>query len=229
MKNLNETTPDISCFHSPSSPSSYFLSFEGIEGSGKSTQLKTLKAYLESLEFRVIVLREPGGTTFGEKLREAILASEESLHPIAEAYLFASSRAQLLSQVILKELSQEKTVVICDRYIDSSIAYQGYARGLGIGKILNIHECPPLNVLPHQTYYLDIDLKTSLERQKMRGDQKDYFESENKEFYEKLIAGFKKASHLFPNRIKVINGDLEEQKVFGEIQNHVNKLLDISN
>ena len=83
MKNLKETTPDISSFHPPSSPSSYFLSFEGIEGSGKSTQLKSLKAYLESLGLRVIVLREPGGTTFGEKLRESILASEEALHPAA--------------------------------------------------------------------------------------------------------------------------------------------------
>ena len=228
MKNLKETTPDISSFHPPSSPSSYFLSFEGIEGSGKSTQLKSLKVYLESLGLRVIVLREPGGTTFGEKLREAILASEEALHPAAEAYLFASSRTQLLHQVILKELSKEKTVVICDRYIDSSIAYQGHARGLGTKTILKIHELAPLNVLPHQTYYLDIDLETSYERQKARGAQKDYFESENKEFYQKLIEGFKEASHLFPNRIKTIDGRLEEQRVFADIKNYVNKLLDIS-
>ncbi len=229
MKNLKETTPDISSFHPPSSPSSYFLSFEGIEGSGKSTQLKSLKLYLEGLGFRVIVLREPGGTTFGEKLREAILASEQALHPIAEAYLFASSRAQLLNQVILKELSKEKTVVICDRYIDSSIAYQGHARGLGAETILKIHELPPLNFLPHQTYYLDIDLKTSFERQKLRGGKKDYFESENKEFYQKLIEGFKEASRLFSNRIKTIDGSLKEQSVSAEIQNYVNKLLDISN
>ena len=119
MKNINEKTTDISCFQPPSFPSSYFLSFEGIEGSGKSTQLKILQSYLEGLGYRVIILREPGGTNYGEKLREAILASEEALHPIAEAYLFASSRAQLLKQVVLKELSVEKTVVICDRYIDS--------------------------------------------------------------------------------------------------------------
>ena len=227
MKNLKETTPDTSPFRPPSSPSSYFLSFEGIEGSGKSTQLKTLKIYLEGLGLRVIVLREPGGTTFGEKLREAILASKEALHPAAEAYLFASSRAQLLNQVILKELSKEKTIVICDRYIDSSIAYQGHARGLGAGTILKIHELPPLNFLPHQTYYLDIDLEISFERQQIRGGQKDYFESENKDFYQKLIEGFEEASLLFPSRIKKIDGRREEERVFADIKNYVNKLIDI--
>lgn len=228
MKNLKEKTPDISSFQCPSSPSSYFLSFEGIEGSGKSTQLKNLKSYLEGLEYRVIILREPGGTAFGEKLRGAILASEEALHPIAEAYLFASSRAQLLNQVILKELSIKKTVVICDRYIDSSIAYQGHARGLGTETILKIHELPPLNSLPHQTYYLDIDLQTSFERQKARGNEKDYFESESKKFYQKLIQGFQEASRIFPDRIKVINGHLEEERVSADIQKYVNKLLGIS-
>ena len=227
MKNLKHPAPNTSSFHPPNSPSSYFLSFEGIEGSGKSTQLKKLKVYLEGLGLRVIVVREPGGTSFGEKLREAILASEEALHPTAEAYLFASSRAQLLNQVILKELSKEQTVVICDRYIDSSIAYQGHARGLGAETILKIHELSPLSFLPHQTYYLDIDLETSFERQKMRGGQKDYFESENKNFYQKLIEGFQEAMHLFPSRIKKIDGRLKEERVFADIKNYVNKLLDI--
>ena len=122
----------------------------------------------------------------------------------------------------------EKTVVICDRYIDSSIAYQGYARGLGAETILKIHENEPLNTLPHQTYYLDIDLKTSFERQKARGNEKDYFESENQEFYMKLIVGFEEASRIFPDRIKVINGLLGEESVSADIKKYVNKLMGIS-
>ena len=116
-----------------------FLSFEGLDGSGKTTQISKTKEWLENKNWNVMVLREPGGTVFGEKLRSAILETQEDIDPLAQAMLFASSRAQLLSKKILPFLSNKNHCVILDRYIDSSIAYQGYAAGLGMETITQLH------------------------------------------------------------------------------------------
>ncbi|MES2525447.1 MAG: dTMP kinase [Bdellovibrionota bacterium] len=192
-------------YRTPETPGSFFLSFEGIEGSGKTTQISDLETHLKGLGKRVLVLREPGGSTFGEKLREAILESKVPLHPLAECHLFLSSRAQLLNEKILPFLLQPDSVVILDRYIDSTIAYQGFARRLGLETVLTLHQHNPLNLLPHRTYFLDIDFQTSLERQNKRGNAKDYFESEKEEFYQQLIAGYRALPELFPNRILKID------------------------
>lgn len=194
-----------------------FLSFEGIEGSGKSTQIKNLTQHLNDQGYDTLTLREPGGTIFGENLRAAILNSTEPLAPIAEAYLFASARAQLLTEKILPHLKRPKSAVLLDRYIDSSLAYQGVARGLGIETILNIHLQNPLNILPQKTFYLEIPLEVSLERQDKRGNVKDYFESEKSQFTQKLIDGFKTCTEYFPERIAIINGQDSAEKVFENI------------
>ena len=207
----------IQKFAPPANPGSLFLSFEGIEGAGKSYQINVVKEFLEASGKNVLILREPGGTMFGEKLREAILNSKEQLHPLAEAHLFASSRTQLLQDVILKELETTNTVIICDRYIDSSLAYQGQARGLGFSTILKIHENYPLHVVPHMTFYLRISLETSLERQKIRDNPKDYFESEGGKFHLKLIEGYDLARDMFPNRIVTIDGEKDIANVSEQI------------
>ncbi len=198
---------------------SKFISFEGIEGSGKSTQVNNFISYLENDGLQVHLFREPGGTIFGEQLRKAILDGNEPLPPISEAYLFASSRAQLLKQKVLPLLEQENNVVILDRYIDSSLAYQGIARGLGIEKILEIHTPTPLNVLPNITFYLEISVETSLSRQEVRGSEKDYFESEKSSFYKKLIEGYQSAKDAFPERIISIDGSKDIQEVGDQIKN----------
>jgi dTMP kinase len=203
----------LSKYRSPETPGSYFLSLEGIEGSGKSTQIKVIEERLMERGYRVLILREPGGTNFGEKLREAILQSQSPLHPLAECHLFLSSRAQLLEEKILPFLLVPKSVVILDRYIDSTLAYQGEARGLGIETVLGLHKTEPLNLLPHRSYFLDIDLKTSLMRQEKRGQEKDYFESEKSEFYEKLIRGYRKVADLFSDRIMKIDASSEVDNV----------------
>ncbi|OUR95527.1 dTMP kinase [Halobacteriovorax marinus] len=212
-------------FRSPAFPGSFFLSFEGIEGAGKSTQIISAKEYLESQGFRVLILREPGGTPFGEKLRQAILNSKTELEPISEAYLFASSRAQLLTEVTLKELNVPGTIIIYDRYIDSSIAYQGIARGLGIETILGIHSTFPLNLMPHKTFYLKISLDTSFGRQRVRNSPKDYFESRGKDFYENLVTGFETSCELFPDRICVIDGNRGLDEVFESIKAEIDELI----
>lgn len=202
-----------------------FISFEGIEGSGKTTQIKSLEAELKSKNKRVLLLREPGGTVFGEKLREAILQSATPIHPLAECHLFLASRAQLIKEKILPFLLQPDSVVILDRFMDSTLAYQGMARGLGMETILTLHQFNPLNLLPHRTYFLDIDLKTSLERQNKRGQVKDYFESEQEEFYLRLIEGYRSLPALFPDRILTIDAGQDEENVRRLISQDLGKIL----
>jgi len=223
---MKEITQDLlNNFRAPAFPGSYFLSFEGIEGAGKSTQITRLKSYLEGIGFRVLVLREPGGTPFGEKMRQAILETKTEITPLAEAHLFASSRAQLLSEVILKELAEPNTIIICDRYIDSSLAYQGHARGLGVAEVLNIHNVFPLNIVPHLTFYLRISVETSEKRQKMRNAPKDYFESKGIEFYKKLVVGYDTMAELFPHRIVKMDADVTLDEMTEKILSTVNTLI----
>lgn len=215
----------IAAFRPPAFPGSYFISFEGIEGAGKSTQIIRTQKFLEEMNFRVLVLREPGGTSFGEKLRKAILESNSPIHPVAEMHLFASSRAQLLHEVTLKELAVPGTVIIYDRYIDSTMAYQGMGRGLGIEAVLKVHQSFPLTLMPHLTLYVAIGLNTSHRRQQMRQIPKDYFERQGNDFYQKLIDGYEKAHELFPNRVLKIDGERDEDEVFESIKKAISHLV----
>ena len=223
---MKEITHELlSSFRAPAFPGSFFLSFEGIEGAGKSTQITRVKKYLEEKDFRVLILREPGGTPFGEKLRQAILETKNEITPLAEAHLFAASRSQLLIEVILKELSIPNTIIICDRYIDSSLVYQGHARGLGVAEVLEIHNIFPLNLTPHLTFYLRIGAETSEKRQKMRNAPKDYFEAKGIEFYKKLVLGYDLVQELFPNRILKLDAEGSLERVSDLIFKAVDQLI----
>ena len=223
MENINHDL--LQRFRAPAFPGSYFISFEGIEGAGKSTQIKDITSYLESKDFRVLLLREPGGTIFGEKLRKAILDTNTNLHPLAEAHLFASARAQMIHEVILKELATPGTIIISDRYIDSSLAYQGMARGLGFETILTIHQHFPLSLVPHLTLYFRIDLKTSMERQKIRNAPKDYFESQGEDFYNKLIEGYEKSLEIFPHRVKCVDAITTPEAILLDVKKLIDQLI----
>jgi dTMP kinase len=214
-----------SVYRNPETPGSLFLSIEGIEGSGKSTHIKEIETFLKSRGFNVLTLREPGGTAFGEKLRGAILKSKTPLHPLAECHLFLASRAQLLKEKILPFLLKPGSVVILDRYIDSTLSYQGKARRLGFETIMTLHQHDPLNLLPHRTYFLDISLETSMERQKARGQEKDYFESEKAEFYENLMDGYRELADFFPERILKLNAEKNQKEVTAMILTDLEKLL----
>ncbi len=224
---MKEITHDLlSSFRAPAFPGSFFLSFEGIEGAGKSTQIANLKKYLETEKnYRVLVFREPGGTAFGEKLRQAILDTKTEITPLAEAHLFASSRSQLISEVLLKELAVPNTIIICDRYLDSSLVYQGHARGLGVAEVLDIHNIFPLNLVPHLTFYLRIGVETSEARQKIRNAPKDYFEAKGIEFYKKLIIGYDLIHELFPHRIIKIDAEKNIDHINQEILQTIENLL----
>lgn len=214
-----------SLYRNPETPGSFFLSLEGIEGSGKSTQITAIEDFVKSKGLRVLTLREPGGTQFGEKLREAILKSDTPLHPLAECHLFLASRAQLLKEKILPFLLQPGSVVILDRYIDSTLAYQGKARRLGYETVLTLHQHDPLNLLPHRTYFLDISLETSMERQKARGNAKDYFEAQQQEFYQNLVDGYRELSKIFSERILTISAEKTQAEVTKEIISDLGKFI----
>lgn len=196
---------------------SFVISFEGLEGSGKSTQIKKLGEHFTSQGKQVVLLREPGGTPYGENLRKAILDSQTPLHPLAEATLFASSRAQLCFERILPALKKSNTLVLVDRYIDSSLLYQGLTRQLGLSTILQLHSFFPLHFFPDITFYLHITPELSLKRLDKRSTKKDYFESEKQEFFQQLYDGHEKLLELFPQRIKKMAGDLSETEVHQNI------------
>lgn len=206
-----------------------FISFEGIEGSGKSTQIKNLCEYLKNkTDYTIHQFREPGGTTFGEGLRKAMLESKEEIAPLSQAHLFAASRCQLLTERILPLLETKKNIVVYDRYIHSSLAYQGSAAELGIDTILSIHSSYPLNITPHLTMYLEIDHATSIERQMQRNQERDFFESKSKSFYEKVIEGFNSCKTKFAN-FKTIQANKSQEEVFDQVLKHTMELINEKN
>ena len=212
-------------FDSPNADQARIISFEGIEGSGKSTQIKLAKTYLESVGKKVSLFREPGSTHFSEGLREVMLGQKEKVSPLAQALLFACARAQLLEEKIWPLLNDTQNVIILDRYIDSSLAYQGSAAGLGMQTILDIHTHAPLNLLPNKTLYLRIDQETSFARQAKRGQEKDYFESQKSDFYQKLIDGYELAASTFTQRVKTIDAQLSESEVHNQIRAVLDEVL----
>lgn len=173
-----------------------FVSFEGCEGVGKSTQLKLLKNYLESTSQEAVYVREPGSTDISEQIRKVILNPQNTaMTDMTEALLYASSRAQLVREVIRPALDEGK-LVICDRYVDSSVAYQGYGRGLGADTIWQINAPAIDGCLPDVTIFLDLKPSESWRTFRMPDDR---LEQESNEFFDKVYAGF-------DNEIKRSNG-----------------------
>jgi dTMP kinase len=201
---------------------SILISLEGIEGCGKSTQIRLIESYLTNKSIEIQTLREPGSTKWGESLRNCILNSKEKIDPFSELLVFLSARNQMLNSKILKT---NKEVILLDRYIDSTIAYQGFGRNLGVDKIIKVHEISPLNIIPHITFYLKIDIETSLKRQNSRNNKKDYFEKENNDFFQKVIDGFDYLTKNSNNRIFEIDATKNEDFVFSQIKKKLDEVL----
>ncbi len=172
-----------------------FISFEGIDGTGKTTQVELLRAALESEGREVVAAREPGGTPLGEQIREVLLRGPE-ITPWAEAALFASARAELVERVIHPAL-EHGADVICDRYIDSSLAYQGVARGLGIERVLELNLQATRGLLPDRTILLVLDPEQALARM---NDPPDRIEDE-REFIARVDRAYRDLAEMFPRRI----------------------------
>ena len=164
-----------------------FITFEGIDGSGKTTQIKLLKKRLELNNHKVMILREPGGTDLTESLRNIILSKSFNISEKSEMLLFLASRAELVNKVVIPAL-EKNFFVICDRYIDSTFAYQGYGRNIDLDIINNLNKFVTSNLLPSVTFFLDIDIDTMYSRRANLDD--DRMELAGFSFFEKVRKGY---------------------------------------
>lgn len=195
-----------------------FITLEGGEGAGKTTQIKRIEEYLNKSNISYISTREPGGINISEKIRELILNKENTnMDERTEALLYAASRRQHLIEKIIPALNEGK-VVICDRFIDSSLAYQGFARGIGIEEVLLINNFAIDKYMPDLTIYLDIEPKEGLKRVKNRNEELNRLDLESLEFHNKVREGYLKLLKLYPNRIRRVSADNCEDEVFSSIK-----------
>ena len=197
--------------------------FEGVEGCGKTTQLQRTWEWLSSNHPLVIVTREPGGTELGLKLRNLLLLSAPDPCPMAELLLYAADRAQHVEEVILPQLALG-AIILCDRYTDSTIAYQGYGRGLDLTLIKQLNSIATLRVVSDLTLWLDVDVEVSLLRTKKRGVA-DRIEQADLAFHQRVQQGYTKLAALHPDRILRVDASLSEEVVQEQIQTILSQRL----
>lgn len=197
-----------------------FITFEGIDGSGKTTQLNLLKEKLAANGIDVVNLREPGGSVFSEKIREVLLHSKEEINAVSELLMFESARAHLVETVIKPALNEGK-YVLCDRFYDSTTAYQGYGRGLSIDLINFLNNLVTNGLKPDLTFYMRVSMDTAIRRAEHR--VLDRIELEGSEFMIKVDEGFKQIAENEKNRIVVINADTDIQTTHNIIMQHISE------
>ncbi len=206
-----------------------FITFEGSEGAGKTTQINLLKDYLISKSIEVVTTREPGGTPLAEELRAIIkhFQGDEKVSDKTELLLMEAARNQHVVNVIEKALNEGKWV-ICDRFFDSTTAYQGYGRNMDLNFIADLNKFAIDNAMPNLTIYFDLPLEVGFERTKKRyGNQQlfDRFESQKIDFYQRIEEGFKKIAEENSNRVKIIDATASIEEVHQQICRLVDEQL----
>ena len=201
-----------------------FITMEGPDGSGKSTQIELLKQYLEKEGFNVLITREPGGTAISEAIREIILNKDfTEMSPVTEMLLYASARAQLIHEVVGPALEKGQAV-ISDRFVDSSLVYQGIARGLGVEKVYEVNKNAIGKYMPDVTFLLDLPAEEGIKRKKGQKEL-DRMEMEGIEFHMKVAQGYRDMADRFPDRIKVVDAIQPIQDISNLIINEVSDIL----
>ncbi len=207
-----------------------FITFEGIEGCGKSTQAKRLVNRLRELAVPLVFTLEPGGTSVGQKIRRILLDSRnQHLSPLAELLLYAADRAQHVEEVIKPALEQEKWV-LCDRFFDATTVYQGYARGLDMKLIVTLNEKASPGIRPDITFLIDCAVEIGLERALKRNriqfqEGQDRFEREKKDFHEAVREGYLTMAMEDRERFVVVDGTLKEDELEELIFRHVEPFI----
>jgi len=218
-------------------PRGYFITFEGLDGSGKTTQLRRLAASLEAEGHKVVTLRQPGGTALGDRIRSILLDSKsEAAHgpiaPAAEMSLMFADRAQSIAEIILPALAAG-SIVLCDRYTDSSEAYQGGGRQLGSQRILEMHAAACNNLQPDLTLLLLPSLESSLKRARRRnqrhvaqqGTDENRFERESDDFYRRIYDKYKEIAAREPQRVVILDRNDSIEEIEREIHDIVTKRI----
>ena len=201
-----------------------FITMEGPDGSGKSTQIELLKQYLEKEGFNVLITREPGGTAISEAIREIILNKDfTEMSLVTEMLLYASARAQLIHEVVGPALEKGQAV-ISDRFVDSSLVYQGIARGLGVEKVYEVNKNAIGKYMPDVTFLLDLPAEEGIKRKKGQKEL-DRMEMEGIEFHMKVAQGYRDMADRFPDRIKVVDATQPIQDISNLIINEVSDIL----
>lgn len=198
-----------------------FITFEGADGCGKTTQIGLLNEYLKNKNYETYLTLEPGGCEIGKKLRQILLHHDGFVSSNAEMLMYLADRAQHVEEVIQKNV-QENKIVLCDRYTDSTIAYQGYARGGDIEKIEFLNKLATNKYEPDLTFVFDVESEIA---QKRVGETKDRLEKEGLEFHKKVRFGYLELAKKYPNRIKVIDSNKSIDEVFEQVKKIIDEVL----
>lgn len=209
----------------------FFITFEGVEGSGKSTQLKLLYDYLQKRGLQTVITREPGGTLIGDQIRSILLnADNKKISPECEFFLYSASRAQHVHEVIQPALNNDR-IVLCDRFMDATTAYQGYGRGLSLEKIKQLNKMVVGSLSPQLTILLDGDPEILLDRARKRlmalsaEKSEGRFEAEEMAFHKRVRDGYLALARSAPERICVINAHAGEDEIHQQVIKRVESFL----
>ena len=195
----------------------YFITFEGGEGTGKTTIINYISKYLEEKGYKVITTREPGGIDIAEQIRSIILdVKNTKMDYRTEALLYAASRTQHLAEKIIPALKEDK-IVLCDRYLDSSLVYQGIARGLGIENVLKVNMFAT-EYMPNITFFIDVAPEICFKRLKDNNREMDRLDLEKMDFHNMVYEGYKEVAKMYPKRIVSINGDRKIEDILVDIK-----------
>ncbi|MBR1443161.1 MAG: dTMP kinase [Firmicutes bacterium] len=204
--------------------SGLFITLEGTDGAGKTTQIKLLEKYLKNKGYEVICTREPGGTDISEKIRKLIIDPENiEMTPLTEALLYCAARAQLVKQLIIPAL-KNGSIVICDRFVDSSIVYQGIARGMGADMIAELNKYATGGLVPDITFFLRLDSSAGINRKKKQA-KLDRIEQEKESFHRRVFAGYIELCKKEPERIKAIDASRSIDDIHNIIISHTEETI----
>jgi dTMP kinase len=199
-----------------------FITFEGIDGSGKSTQIKLLCNYLKQNKRQFLSIREPGGTEFAEQIREILLTSKNDINPITELMLFEAARADLTEKVIIPALKEGK-IVISDRFFDSTTAYQGFGRGLDLKSVEICNKFATQNLIPDLTFYFHLPIDVAMKRRDSK--KADIMEATGRDFFTRVVKGFLRISRKQHDRFIILDATKPKDEIFEEIKSIINSRI----